>query len=590
MSQNRTMKHSIRLFALAVACLVGFAWPSSAGAAPQRGEPKVTAQLATGVVKFGGDLRCVVQVEDAKHARIVDIPEVEGLRLERTSSPSINSATSVVNGRIRSRRTVSWVLTFRPERQGEFLIPPMMLEVDGKTAFTRELTLSVVEDLTGEEFGYLEFLERPERVYEGQPFTLRLHLGWDRKLDARVNYANLILPWWNELPGTLEVDSGAPGVGAPTVDLQVNNRMRVRAIDLGEMEVRDTPFRVLELRRSYVATRSGRLEFPQSWLEFGQVRNRVFSQQKETYHVGVPAFSLEVRTLPEAGRPPEFSGGVGRFEVQADVNRRDLDLGESLKLTVDWTGEANLEFFELPNPGRLEAFDEFRVYGTTNERFYGDRRRVVYDMAPKDADVFEVPSLPLVVFDPESERYETVVTDPIPIRVRALEGTTELDAEGEEGAGYAPRDIQTRPETAADGSELGTGVLVSGWLGLPLLWLVGRGLVRRRGDPDAPAARRRRAARRRLARDLRGARSAGEQASALYAFLAARSEEEPEAWEGRNVRAWLRERERELPEESLAELLAVEEELDRRRWAGDDAALEDSRLVALGDALTRGGL
>jgi hypothetical protein len=556
----------------------------------QRGGPSVTAQLGTGVVKLGDVLTCAVQVEGARRATIEEIPEIPGLKRERTSGPSLNESTRFINGRVSSSRTLSWVITFRPEKTGDFVIPPMRLNVDGKSLFTRELTLSVVEDMTGQELGYFEFVERPAQVYEGQPFTLRMNLGWDAKLDSMVNVANLILPWWNELPGALEVESGAEALGSRLVEVHVNSRIRVRAVDLGNMEVRDTPFRVLQLTRSYVATRSGSLEFPQSWLEFGQVRRRAFSENRETYFVGVPAFSLEVKTLPERGRPPEFSGGVGSFEVQADVNRRDLDLGESVKLTVDWTGAANLEFFELPNPARIEAFKDFRVYGTTNERFYGDRRRVVYDLAPKTSEVLEVPPLPLVVFDPELEEYRTISSRPIPLRVRALEGVTELSEEGERGGGaFAARDIQARPGKRSEGEGLGAGVIAAAWLGIPLFWLLGRGVVRRRGDPNAPASRRRRAARRRLARELRGATTAGGQSRALCDFLGARSCEEPEAWEGRDLRAWFESSGLSIDSEAIDELVSVGEELDRRRWAGDDSVLENGRLRSLADTLSRGG-
>jgi len=563
----------------------------SGAAAPQGRTPEVTAQLATGVVKLGAVVSCVVQVGDAREATIREVPTVDGLPLERISGPSVNRSMSQIGGRIRQRTVLSWVVTFRPQRKGDFVIPPMELDVDGKAAYTRELTLSVVEDLVGEELGHFEFLGAPETVYEGQPFTLRMQFGWDTKLEGMVNYANLILPWWNELPGTLEVDGGADQPGARYVEVQVNSRSRVRAIELGERELDGTRFRVLELSRSFVATRSGRLDFPQSWLEFGSIRTRVFSEKRETYHVGVPAFAVEVRTLPEAGRPPEFSGGVGRFEVQGDVNRRDLDLGESIKLTVDWTGEANLEFFELPNPARLDAFDGFRVYGTTNERFYGDRRRVVYDLAPKTSDVFEVPALPLVVFDPEAGAYLTVATRPIPIRVRAPEGEMGLSLEGE-GAGpvLAARDIQTRPDEGQGAGAVGGGVLAAGWFGLPLAWLVTRVLVRRRGDPDAPAARRRRAALRRLRKQLRRAGSAGEQAGALACFLADRTDEAPEAWAGRDPGGWCREVERELHPAALQELVDLNVELDRRRWAEDDGRLESGRFERVADALLAGGL
>jgi len=572
---------------LLLALALWFASPAAA-AAPQTGGPRVTAQLTTGVVKLGEVVGCVVQVEGARRADLLEVPGVDGLALERTSGPSVREQTSIVGGRTTFTRTLSWVVTLRPERTGDFTIPPMRLEVDGRPLETRELVLSVVEDLAGADLGHLEFLGVPARVHEGQPFSLRLRFGWDLKMDEQVNVANLILPWWNELPGTLEVGESVPPVGARLVEVTVNNRARVRAVDLGRQEVRGRPFRVLELTRSFVATRSGELDFPQSWLEFGHVRRRAFSEQRETYHVGTEAFTVEVRRLPEEGRPTGFSGGVGRFEVTAQVDRRDIDLGESIKLTVDWTGEANLEFFELPSPARLEAFEDFRVYGTTNERFYGDRRRVVYDLAPKRADVLEVPPLPLEVFDPELGAYTVVATEPIPIRVRALEGLLALEEEGEGGGPpLAARDVQAPADVPSDLEAPPGGAVGGAWAALPLAWLAGRTAVRRRGRPDAPAARRRRGARRALARELARAADADAQARAWQAFLAARTDELSGAWEGRDARAFAAARGVALSAATLDELERVARELDERRFGVGGSGLEPARLLALADRLVK---
>ncbi|MCB9913690.1 MAG: BatD family protein [Planctomycetes bacterium] len=557
-------------------------------AAAQQGGPRITANLSTGVVKLGGTVNCVVQVEGAKQASLVRVPEVEGLKVERQSGPSINESFSLVGGRNTYSRTITWVVTLRPLELGEYAIPPMQLEVDGRVETTRELSLSVVQDLDGQELGRLAFVSVPERVYEGQPFTIRMEFGWDKQLDPMVNTANLILPWWNELPGTLELEDSAASLGQRMVEVNVNARLRARAVELGDVDVEGKPFRMLSLTRSFVATRAGRLDVTQSWLEFGRVTRRAFSEARETYHTGAPAFAIDVVPLPEAGRPFDFSGGVGSFQASAEVSRRDVDVGESIKLTVDWTGDANLEFFELPDPSRMAAFDGFRVYGKSGEHFYGDRRRVVYDIAPLSAQVQEVPALPLVIFDPELERYRTVSTQPIPLRVRALEGGVsleELDTGGERG--LAHHDLQTEPESnRAPGGVSGALVLAS-WLGLPVLWLGLRTAVRRHGAPDAPAARARARGLRRLRRELRGARGAGAQAHALHVFLGARSGEEPEAWEGRDLAAWSG---AAAHPELVAALAALEADLDRSRWAGDDAPVDAARLTDFARRWTQEGL
>jgi len=557
--------------------------------------PRVTAQLSTGVAKLGSRVSVEVAVHGVTDARLFDLPRIEGLKLEGIAGPNVSVTQSYTSrGRLVSK-SISWDVVLRPEAVGEYVIPPMTLEVDGSELRTNELTLKVVDDLRGKDLGYLELVERPVRVYEGQPFTIDLRLGWDASIGSRVNTANLILPWWGELPATLQLDTQVPTLSSKLIEITLNSRHRVNVLDLGDQELRKRAFRVLQLRRTFVATRPGPLPFPMSYLEFGYVGTGFFDTRKETYHVGYEPFEIEVVPLPAEGRPFDFTGAVGRIEASATVDRRDVDAGDSIKLSVEWRGEGNLEFMVPPDPARLAAFDGFRVYGTAGDRAVGDRRRVVYDLAPVSERVEEIPPLPLVVFDPELGEYTTVATDPIPIRVRPLAKESGLAGEVDAaGPALAFADVHRRPGPSGVRRGPGAAWIGSALVALPFLWIGLRTAVRRRGDPSAPAARRRRAARRRLARELRSAQSAGQQAHAVHRFLAARTGEPEEAWDGRDAPAFVRSMasdEKRVPSpQAVRELTRTLRDLEGRHWAGDDSALEARDLLRLADRLIAEGL
>lgn len=560
----------------------------------QRGGPEITAQLDTGLVRLGSTVQCRVTVEGARDAELVEVQKVAGLEQLERAAPSVSSQYSIINGRRSFSRTITWQLRFRPARLGEYTIPPMTLLVDGERMFTRELTLTVVEDLQGMELGHIEFVDLPERVYEGQPFTVELLAGWDSALGEGVNYMNLILPWWGELPGTLELDTGEDRRAANRLAVVLNSRQQVLVERAPSREIRGRSFQLFRLRRTFVATRSGELEFAMSYLEFGKVIDDLLTRRKQTHYAGWPAFKIQVRPLPEDGRPVDFSGAVGRIAVGASADRRDVDVGDSIKLTVEWTGDANLEFFQPPDPSRLPGFQGFRLFGTT-DRFYGDRRVAIYDIAPTTAEPTEIPGLPLVIFDPELEQYRSVSTQPIPIRVRALEGASALEVEASGGAGVvlALRDIQTGEGGGARAPAGPGGLVVGGAMALlPLAWIGLRTAVRRRGDPDSAEARRRRGALRRLTKELRGAASAGAQAAALQRFLAARSGEGPQAWEGRDPRAWAESAQGagRLDAGRVRELARLVAELDARRFAGGEEPLDPSRILECARSLVQGGL
>ncbi|MFN0007696.1 MAG: BatD family protein [Planctomycetota bacterium] len=580
----------------------------AAGATAQSGSaPIVRARLSTGVARLGSEISLVVEVEGTREAALGALPAVDGLRLGPVG-PMGSSFQTMWDGRRRTEVVkVSWDVPVRPLRTGNFTIPAIQVDVRGRTLATPELALKVVQDMQGEDLGYLR-IDVPEEVVEGQPFTLDLVFGYDGALGeigSQINYFNLSLPWLDQLPGILELDAPPPASGAASVGpVVLNSRGTTTAERIPSVVEGNRTMLALRIRKRYLATRSGPLHFPTSHLEFGQVtRGGIFDMgpaEKQTYYKRFPEFTIEVLELPEAGRPLEYTGAVGTLSARATVDRFDVDAGDSIKLSVEWTGDGNLEFFDVPDPSRIDAFAGFHLFGTT-ERKTPERRVATYDIAPKSEAVRAIPPLPLSVYDPARKAYVTVSTDEIPIRVRPLEnasGLTEEVSRPEKSFDLA--DIQTEPSREGDLPRPGGGTIGAVFAAIPLLWLGLRTAVRRRADPDAPISRARRAAKRVLRRDLAGARTASDQARALQRFLAARTGEPAQAWVGRDAVRWahgLLERNARgggavatLSDEharALAELLAT---LDERAWARGDAPIDAREIERVADRVAGGGL
>ncbi len=450
----------------------------------------------------------------------------------------------------------------------------------------------MVEDLQGEQLGKLE-IHAPSTVIEGQPFTVELVFGWDTRLD--VNHANLSLPWYGELGGVVELDPPVPEAGTRLIDgVMINNDGKYRAEALPNAKLEQQgEFTQYRIRRRFLASRAGKLEFATSHLEFGKVRQDFLIQREsKLYYKRFPDFAIDVIGLPEQGRPLDFSGAVGVLHASARADRTDVDVGDSIKLNVEWTGDGNLEFFTPPELDRLDAFEGFRVFGKT-ERKTAERRMLTYDIAPTSDKLKQIPPVPLSVFDPRQNAYVTITTQPVPIRVRPLKHATTLSEEGTSASGALDiQDIQTEPAETRAPLVPSAGLV---WSVLALCsggWLGARTLVRRHGDPSSPVQRARRRARRVLLRDLGRARKASEQSLALHRFLAARSGERAEAWVGRDLEAWRESRpeDRRPGLEEARALADLERGLDERIWAGADTPLEDARIRAVADRLLKGGL
>ncbi|MDF1797644.1 MAG: BatD family protein [Planctomycetota bacterium] len=573
-------------------------------AAPQGG-PRVSARLSTGIAKLGAPVELVVTVEGTVDAQLGSLPAVPGLRIGPAPGASTSQTMQSRNGRMVVERRVTWRIPVRAEAIGDFEIPAFEVVVEGRRYPTSALDLRVREDLVGAELGIMQVEFQPTRIVAGQPFDLILTFGWDANLAGKINHADLSLPWWGKLLGTVEVSGTGRQLGSRPVTVNLNGRYQVEVEALGVQEVRGKPFEMFRLQKSYLATHAGTLELPTSHLEFGRMSQGGFFENPrpiEMYYVAAASSPLEVGTLPEASRPFEYTGAVGSIEAIAVADRRDVDLGDSIKLKVEWRGDGNLEFFDLPDLARLEGFEGFRSYGATDQLKERFARVSIFDLAPIDADVTEIPAIPLWVFDPETRAYELVETRPIPIRVRALTGSG-LEDEGE----VVPReDIRDIDATALGSGGTGGGgsgpvpmVPIGGSaLGLMLAWGFVRKPLRRGLDPTAPLERRRRRALAALRKDLRQAESVGDAAAvaearhaALCRFLGARTREDESAWVGRDPMDWRGRDGTHLEPAPARELADCLGGLERAAF-GPEASAAPTRddVLALAKSLTQGAL
>ncbi len=563
-----------------------------------RSQAKVNARLSSGVMKLGTEVVLIVTVDNAALSEARPLPTVDGLRFGAWSGPSTFSGSVAINGRLSHVDEKTWTASVRPEHKGEFTIPGLEFSVDGGVVRTQPLALTVVEDMKGEELGVFTMRASKPKVVEGQPFTIEMTFGWDDALKDRINWSNLSLPWWSHLPGAIENEATPSAAGNAQPNFALNTNDAIHADELQPGQVRGRPFRLFHLVRTFTPTRSGKLEFPTSWLEFARVEESsdFFARRREkveSYFVKCEPLMIEVVELPEAGRPADFGGAIGNFSVRASATPRDVDAGDSIKLKVEWTGSGNLEFFSVPEPGRSDAFNGFKIYGKTETKS-ANLRSVTYDIAPKSAEVKQIPQIVLPVFDPEGGRYTSVSTDPITINVRALARVSGLN---DSSSGFVAqndlRDVQRTWNSHSDLPRPGKSAVLFVFGALPFLWIAMGRIARRRGDPWAPMERRRRRAKAQLARDLDKADSPRAELGALQDFLGARTAERAQAWQGRDVGAWFARQSLAVAPDAVNDLERLIAELEAAAWGGApkpaQAAVRE-RALSVAERLVRGGL
>lgn len=158
----------------------------------------------------------------------------------------------------------------------------------------------------------------------------------------------------------------------------------------------------------------------------------------------LPPETLEVRPLPQAGRPDGFSGAVGKFSFAASAEPLDVAVGDIITVSMNISGNGYLENIRAPG---VSGARDFKIYEPEempgNEAFLKSFEQAVI---PLNEDVEHVPPVSFSYFDPWRGMYQTIEQGPFP-----LEFHEEKKPDG--NAIYRPAGGNGRARPEGDGFE-----------------------------------------------------------------------------------------------------------------------------------------
>lgn len=393
---------------LALACIPTPAHAQSDG---------ITAEVDRVALSTDEVLTLTVTVEtDSMNPPPPDVPPLDGFEILGSGGAR---QIEIVNGRVQSRAIYTYQL--RPLQLGRLTIPPFGVELKGQTFRTDPVVVEATAgsaptpaqatapppgssvDGSGGAMLRVEASAQPARPYLGQAVLYTFQL---------IRAASL------QLPGNIRYQ--APGFTGFWNQFQPEQSRRTIQTG-GRMEL------VTELRTVVFPTAPGPVTIGAATLTLpgGFTRRGV--------EVSTESVPIDVRPLPP-GAPDGFGGAVGQYRIDAAVDRNQGTVDEPFTLQVTIGGEGNIDALSEPEwpalpqgwralPGKSSANSEARSGRVTGARRY---ERLLVPTVPGVADI---PAIPYVYFDPTTERYVTIASQPIQVAV--------LPAAGAAGAGGA---------------------------------------------------------------------------------------------------------------------------------------------------------
>ncbi|MGB6154221.1 MAG: BatD family protein, partial [Pricia sp.] len=147
---------------------------------------------------------------------------------------------------------------------------------------------------------------------------------------------------------------------------------------------------------------------------------RIYSQTTKTVSAG--SRTINVKGLPEKGKPANFSGAVGKFDFSVTTSKNALNASESLQAKVTVSGKGNLKLFQLPEPNLPSALEVYEPEFEESVRttLSGTQGTVSnnYTIVPSFKGKYPIPSISFSYFDPNTESYHTLTSNEILVNVK----------------------------------------------------------------------------------------------------------------------------------------------------------------------------
>lgn len=380
----------------------------------QQVEVAVDATLSESTVVEGSSLVLQLRIRtDGARPRIDPLRNFpDGLEVVSTRS-SDQRQFSLPGG---TQRFVSRDFVIVAREAGRYTIPPLEVEVDGRSYRTRALFLTVEPRSTGrappaaatDGVALRAWLDS-DTAYVGQQVTYHAEALFGSEIRLRLRRAPEYEPpspsgfWIHEL-------SGSP-VGST----------RIIGSDIYEVQT---------FRRGLFPITPGTLTIQPASLSY-EMRRGLLSAP-ETREVMSDTLRLVVLPVPDRGRPVGYAGAVGRYRIRARLEPARVAVGEAAVLSIEIDGTGNVKSLPppvLPPMPGVEVFppSEDAVVDVVDGSV-GGTKRFEWVLIPRQAGTVDMPELVYPYFDPVRGAFQVAAAGPLELAVLGGSGSGSVTA------------------------------------------------------------------------------------------------------------------------------------------------------------------
>ncbi|WP_152286098.1 BatD family protein [Flavicella marina] len=357
-------------------------------------------------------------------------PSFNGFEVVGGPSQSVNQ--SWINGKVTYSQSYSYIIA--PKRKGSLTISGATIEYRGQIIKSNPVTVAVVDAIElPKDPNDPDYIANQNVHLEVMVSNTNPYLGEGIYVEYRLYFSN------NVAISDFDIKE------LPKFEGFWNQDIKIEEIVVKNGKFQGEDYRYFTIRKAVlIPQKSGKLALEPLSSDliigvptgrgdfFGNPITRNIRKNFKTFKK-----TIRVKPLPLEGKPADFNGAVGDFDMKLTTSKEQLKANESTQLKIVVSGKGNLKLFEIPKvvtPQELEVYTpehkenlKISLSGTK-----GLRGEVFdsYTVVPQFKGKYKIPPVSFSYFNPKDKKYHSIVSDNVFVNVtEGKELVTNSDAD-----------------------------------------------------------------------------------------------------------------------------------------------------------------
>jgi len=346
--------------------------------------PQFILEIDSQKLTKGESTNIVISMVDAQQAEVTSIDGIENFDV-LSANNSISS--QIINGNMSVENNVTY--SIMPKKTGKFALCAS-LNYGGQTYKTNTIEVTVEEsqntDMEDVSDLFIKTNLSDSEIYQGQKVVLTYELY------SRYNIEDFGLLDKTDINGFLVKDVTSEKTRGSFV--YINNKKYVK-YEVKQMylnPIKDGAYTIPAFKFQVIVSEGG---------FFGSTQKmKVTSDLK----------NITVKPLPKDNQPSDFSGIVGKLNLEAAYNKQEITIKDSLTLNVTLSGNCNLDGLKKAIQNSIPGFSVYETSKSTKESIennqYNIKKEFEIILVPEINGNIKIDPIYIPYFDPKTGKYE----------------------------------------------------------------------------------------------------------------------------------------------------------------------------------------